>query len=68
MSVPRKDFGKGFYVTNIRSQAKTWVKRIGADNKSEGVVTERRTNAPNLFLHCRLDRYINCNDYPHKYP
>jgi hypothetical protein len=40
MSVPRKDFGKGFYVTNIRSQAEIWAKRIGADNNSEGVVTE----------------------------
>jgi hypothetical protein len=40
MSMPRKDFGKGFYVTKIRSQAETWAKRIGVDNNSEGVVTE----------------------------
>jgi len=40
MSVPRKDFGKGFYVTKFRPQAEIWAKRIGADNKCEGVVTE----------------------------
>ncbi|GHV57988.1 hypothetical protein FACS1894182_08420 [Bacteroidia bacterium] len=40
MSAPRKDFGKGFYVTKFRSQAETWAKRIGADNNCEGVVSE----------------------------
>ena len=40
MAMPRKDFGKGFYVTKIREQAERWAKRIGDDNNCEGVVTE----------------------------
>jgi hypothetical protein len=36
----RRDFGKGFYVTKILSQAKYWAVRKGEDNNTEGVVTE----------------------------
>jgi hypothetical protein len=35
-----RDFGKGFYVTNIRSQAEYWAVRIGKLHNTEGVVTE----------------------------
>ena len=35
-----KDFGQGFYVTNIRSQAEYWAIRKGKDKKTEGFVTE----------------------------
>ena len=34
------DFGKGFYVTNIRSQAEYWAERTGRVYKTEGVVSE----------------------------
>jgi len=34
------DFGKGFYVTNIRSQAEFWATRAGRFHKTEGVVSE----------------------------
>jgi len=34
------DFGKGFYVTNIRSQAEYWAERSGRLHKTEGVVSE----------------------------
>lgn len=34
------DFGKGFYVTNIRSQAEFWAARTGRFHKTEGVVSE----------------------------
>ena len=34
------DFGKGFYVTNIRSQAEYWATRTGRFHKTEGVVSE----------------------------
>ena len=34
------DFGKGFYVTNIRSQAEFWAARTGRVHKTEGVVSE----------------------------
>ena len=40
MTMPRKDFGKGFYVTKIRQQAEKWAKRIGDDNNCEGIITE----------------------------
>jgi len=36
----RRDFGKGFYVTKIFSQAEFWAMRKGEDNDTEGVVTE----------------------------
>jgi hypothetical protein len=35
-----RDFGKGFYVTNIRKQAEIWAERKGRVHKCEGVVTE----------------------------
>jgi hypothetical protein len=34
------DFGKGFYVTNIRSQAEFWAARLGRYHKTDGVVSE----------------------------
>jgi len=36
----RRDFGRGFYVTKLRSQAEFWAARKGDDNDIEGVVTE----------------------------
>jgi hypothetical protein len=35
-----RDFGKGFYVTNIREQAEYWAKRKGKKTGNEGFVTE----------------------------
>jgi hypothetical protein len=34
------DFGRGFYVTNIRSQAEIWAAKIGRSHKTEGEVSE----------------------------
>ena len=34
------DFGKGFYVTNIRSQAEYWATRAGRFYKTDGIVSE----------------------------
>jgi len=34
------DFGKGFYVTNIRSQAEFWATRASRRHKTDGVVSE----------------------------
>ena len=34
------DFGKGFYVTNIRSQAEYWATRAGRYYETHGVVSE----------------------------
>jgi len=36
----RRDFGRGFYVTKIFSQAEYWAIRKGEDNDTEGFVTE----------------------------
>jgi hypothetical protein len=37
----QKDFGRGFYVTNLREQAETWATRIGSLKRGVGgVVTE----------------------------
>jgi hypothetical protein len=35
-----KDFGRGFYVTNLREQAEIWAARIGKGQGIKGVVTE----------------------------
>ncbi|MDR0892107.1 MAG: DUF3990 domain-containing protein [Mediterranea sp.] len=35
-----RDFGRGFYVTRIRSQAELWAKRTGRLHQKDGVVTE----------------------------
>jgi hypothetical protein len=40
LCVAGKDFGKGFYVTKILSQAEYWATRKGKMKKSGGVVTE----------------------------
>jgi hypothetical protein len=37
---PRRDFGQGFYVAKIRSQAEYWAGRKGREKNVEGVVTE----------------------------
>jgi hypothetical protein len=37
---PYRDFGKGFYVTNIREQAEYWAARKGHDNGTDGCITE----------------------------
>jgi hypothetical protein len=35
-----KDFGRGFYVTNLRKQAEIWATRKGRPKQTTGVVTE----------------------------
>jgi hypothetical protein len=35
-----KDFGRGFYVTNLRKQAEVWATRKGKPKRTTGVVTE----------------------------
>jgi len=35
-----RDFGRGFYVTNIREQAQVWADRKGEDHNAKGVVSE----------------------------
>ena len=37
---PRKDFGRGFYVTKIKEQAEVWAEKMGDKNNSAGVITK----------------------------
>jgi hypothetical protein len=39
-----RDFGRGFYVTKIKSQAEFWAKRTGEHNNTEGSITEFEFN------------------------
>ena len=58
-----RDFGQGFYVTKIRSQAEFWAERKGLANKTEGVVTEFDFNE-NAFRHFNLNvlRFAGYNE------
>ena len=47
------DFGKGFYVTNIRSQAEYWAERTGKFHKTTGIVSEFEFYE-NAFKHFEL--------------
>jgi hypothetical protein len=48
-----KDFGQGFYVTNIKEQAHFWAERKGLENDTKGFVTEFEFNE-NAFIHFKL--------------
>jgi hypothetical protein len=58
---PRKDFGKGFYVTNILKQAEYWAERIGKKHNQKGVVTEfifyENAFIDGVYKALRFDRY-----------
>lgn len=57
------DFGKGFYVTNIRSQAEFWAARTGRFHKTEGVVSEfefyERAFSDEMY---KVLRFVNYNE------
>jgi hypothetical protein len=56
-----RDFGRGFYVTNILGQAEYWAKRKGADYGNKGFVTEF-TFYENAFEHYGL-KVLRFEDY-----
>ncbi len=56
-----KDFGQGFYVTNIKEQAQFWANRKGIENDTQGVVTAFEFNE-NAFLHFKL-KTLRFDDY-----
>jgi hypothetical protein len=56
-----RDFGKGFYVTNIREQAEYWAKRKGRKVANEGFVTEY-TFYENAFSNYHLN-VLRFSDY-----
>ena len=55
------DFGKGFYVTNIRSQAEYWAERAGKFHKTNGIVSEFEFYE-NAFEHFELN-VLRFSDY-----
>jgi len=58
---PRKDFGKGFYVTKIKEQAEYWAIRIGKKYQTEGIVTEfifyESAFTDGIYKVLRFDKY-----------
>jgi hypothetical protein len=59
-----KDFGQGFYVTNIIEQAHFWAERKGLENDTQGSVTEFEFNE-NAFVHFKLNtlRFDEYNEH-----
>jgi hypothetical protein len=55
------DFGKGFYVTGIRSQAEYWAERTGRFHKTNGIVSEFEFYE-NAFEHFEL-KVLRFSDY-----
>jgi hypothetical protein len=56
-----RDFGKGFYVTNIYEQAAYWAERRGRENNTEGYVTEFKF-IETAFEHWRFN-ILRFDDY-----
>ncbi|MCL2041982.1 MAG: DUF3990 domain-containing protein [Bacteroidales bacterium] len=58
-----RDFGRGFYVTNIYEQAKFWAKRKGKKQNNNGLITEF-TFLESAFISDYLKTLrFNMNDY-----
>jgi hypothetical protein len=49
-AIPQKDFGKGFYTTNIRGHAENMAKKQGVRRKCKGIVTGFDFNYDTAFL------------------
>jgi hypothetical protein len=58
-----KDFGKGFYVTNLYQQAETWASRKGRNKK--GVVTEFEFDE--FFFEDDLVKVLRFENYDEKW-
>jgi hypothetical protein len=58
---PNKDFGQGFYVTNIREQAYIWAQKMGNNYNMQGVITEFEFNErawhDDRYKVLRFDKY-----------
>jgi len=60
-----RDFGRAFYVTNLREQAEFWAKRKGRVNNTEGYVTEYNF-FENAFEHYNL-KVLRFDSYDEKW-
>ncbi|MCL2073930.1 MAG: DUF3990 domain-containing protein [Marinilabiliaceae bacterium] len=58
-----KDFGRGFYVTNLYKQAEIWAKRKGKFNRTTGIVTEFdfNENIPKI-MKLNVLKFVEYND------
>ena len=60
-----KDFGRGFYVTNLYKQAEIWAKRKGGMKRTMGVVTEFDFNEN--ICHIMKLNVLHFDDYDEKW-
>ncbi len=58
---PGKDFGQGFYVTNLPEQARVWASRIGGHKHVKGVITEFEYNE-NMSRNMKM-KVLRFDDY-----
>lgn len=59
---PQLDFGRGFYVTDIQSQAESWAKRMQQIREEPGIVNVYELDMQKvraLFSYYRLEHYDN---------
>lgn len=54
---PNLDFGPGFYVTDIYTQAKDWAIKIGKDREENPIVNEYHLRQKKLLSDCRSLRF-----------
>jgi hypothetical protein len=60
---PKRDFGQGFYVTKLRSQAEFWAVRKGIRNRSDCVITEFEFDEDACEdRDCKVLRFDNYNE------
>ncbi len=55
---PNLDFGKGFYVTNIRQQAVDWAKQVSGRRKKEPVLNRYQLNREAILEECNTKVFV----------
>lgn len=55
---PNLDFGRGFYVTDIRQQAVDWAKQISSRRKKEPIINRYRLYRESIIQSCRTKIFV----------
>ena len=55
---PNLDFGKGFYVTNIRQQAVDWAKQVSGRRKTEPILNRYLLNREAILKECNTKVFV----------
>lgn len=55
---PNLDFGRGFYVTDIRQQAVDWAKQISSRRKKEPIINRYRLCRESIIQSCRTKVFV----------